>query len=360
MSRNNFGIFFLGIIVVIIFIISFIYLEAGGDIDFFKNFNIPEFNKKPETNSQIEKENDLLRRIETAFTLNEFSKTKDLIYDYISSYPQGENLKKVYLLASKVYYYEKDYEKTIDFLSKIFNNYNTDLEKEGVKLLTKACVEIDSFNPLGYGLLAMAEKNLKEDFIYLGLGYQNVYARNYNEAIKNFLNVRGEEGFKGLARVYIEMGDYSNAIENYLKYFYIAQKNTTQYENMKNSFLKQALFYADKISKSNPEEALRYYKAIIDNFNNEAESDIALLKSAKINIAKKKYDEAISYLDRALKNNITNSDEEAMFLIAQTYYLINRKDISYEIFTSFLKKYPDSLRKEEVREWLNLIKKEIY
>ncbi|MCX7821504.1 MAG: tetratricopeptide repeat protein [Brevinematales bacterium] len=352
--REKGSFLFLGISLVLFFVIIFVFMEI--DLDSLKlKEKLINWDKKEEARENREER--LLNSIKVAIELKNTEKAKELIYDYSVNFPQGRYLSEVNFLAAEAYYMEKDYEKAVDFIVKAARE-NTDTKI--ILLMSKIAVEMDRFNPILYSELTIAERNIKADYIYIGLGYQNIYSKIYDEAIKCFLRVQNEEGFKGLARAYIEKGDYEKAIENYLKFFSIADKNNLSYESVKKAFLKQTLYYADKLYEAKNQSFTNYYKILSDNFSEEIEGEISMVKLAGFYINKKEYNEAIKYLEKALSNKINDKDEEATYLLAQLYYAKGNKSKSYQIFNSFLQKYPLSSRISEIKEWISLLKKEIY
>lgn len=352
--RDRGAFLFLGFSIVLFVIVIFIIMEVDIDkINFFEKF------KKVQTKEIIQfDEEKLFNNIKIALDLKNKEKARDLIYNYFINYPDGKYLSEVTFLAAELYYFEKDYEKAIDFLVKEMK-YNTQNQK-ALFLMSKIAVEIDRFNPVLYSQLTISEKEVKEDYIYIGLGYQNIYSKLYDEAIRCFLRLNNEEGLKGLARAYIEKGDYEKAIESYLKFFRIIDKNNKQYESVKIAFLKQTLYYANKLFEAKKENCTNYYNILAENFYDELEGEISLIKLATFYINKKDYLNSIKYIQKALNNKITEQDENATFLLGQTYYLNGNKRESFQIFNTFSQKYPSSQKIPEVKEWISLLKKEIY
>ncbi len=352
--RDRGAFLFLGFSIVLFFIVIFVVMEVDIDkIDFFEKF------KKVEKKEVIQDDEEkLFNNIKIALDLKNKEKARNLIYDYFINYPSGKYLSEVAFLAAELYYDEKDYEKAIDFLVKA-RKYNVQNQK-ALFLMSKIAVEIDRFNPVLYSELTIAEKEVKADYIYIGLGYQNIYSKLYDEAIRCFSRVNDEEGFKGLARAYIEKGDYEKAIESYLKFFSIVDKNNKQYESVKIAFLKQTLYYANKLFDAKKENCTNYYNILAENFYDEVEGEVSLIKLANFYINKKDYINSIKYLQKALNNKITEQDEDATFLLGQTYYLNGNKRESFQIFNTFSQKYPSSQKIPEVKEWISLLKKEIY
>ncbi len=265
-------------------------------------------------------------------------------------------------LAGKLFYEIKDYENSINFLEKVLNdeNYcNAGTEYNALIILSKVARGLEKFNPEVFALLSKYVKDYRSEELYISLGYQLIYSKVYDEAIKFFERVSGEEGFIGKARASIEKGDYKKAIESYIKYFEIADCLNEKYLKVKEAFIKQTFYYANKLYEAkNYKEALYYYGLLSKTFPDEPQSDFAMLKCGLILAESKEYNRAIDFLKSVLKNNFTNCDEEALYNLGILYYSVNQKQKSFEIFTSFVRNYPGSSRKNEAEEWINLIKKE--
>ncbi|MGC8765472.1 MAG: tetratricopeptide repeat protein [Brevinematia bacterium] len=365
MRRESLALF-IGVSIFLFFLLTFLFFDFNNFKEWLsRSFSISK-NKISFTNSNITKEVDkeveIINSINLSLELKDYDRAKVKIDTYFENFSHSTNISKVYFLAGKLFYEIKDYDRAIAFLEKSLkneNSCNSDIEHEGILLISKLGREIERFDPVVFGILSKYARAYRSEEIAVSLGYQLIYARAYDEAIKIFSKFQGEEALIGLARAYIEKGDYKNAINSYIRYFDVADSLSEKFYKVRAAFLKQTLYYADKTYEAkNYKEASYYYELLAKTFPDREESDVALLKIGLISIQNKDYTNAISFLERALKNKPTNSNEESMYYLGVSYYSAGQRQKSFETFVTFLNTFPTSSRTDSVKEWLELIKKE--
>jgi tetratricopeptide (TPR) repeat protein len=114
------------------------------------------------------------------------------------------------------------------------------------------------------------------------------------------------------------------------------------------------------IAENKPEEAIKVLSKIAENKNAFMLNDLAALRVAEIEFARKKYEKSEKILERLNKENKPeiNPDKTA-FLLGKIYYKTGKLNESLKVFNNFLEKYPNSLYLSVIRENIKLIKEEI-
>ncbi len=114
------------------------------------------------------------------------------------------------------------------------------------------------------------------------------------------------------------------------------------------------------IDENKPEEAIKVLSKIAENKSAFILNDIAALRIAEIEIARKNYKKSEEILERLNKENkpVINPDKTA-YLLGKIYYKMGKLNESLKVFNNFLEKYPNSLYLSVIRENIKLIKEEI-
>jgi tetratricopeptide (TPR) repeat protein len=191
------------------------------------------------------------------------------------------------------------------------------------------------------------------------LGYAYLFKKDYTQALIYFNNAGGEFSFAGRARSYIEQGKYQEAIQEYMNYFN-AYSQGKIYDGMKKAFVKQALYYSDKLLEVKlVEKAESYLSKIAELFPKDDAADEALIKLSDLCLKTKKYDSALYYICKALNNNPTYYDDQALYQKGIILYQMNRKKEALDVFKDFKSRYPQSVCFSKADEWVKLIQKDL-
>lgn len=333
-----------------IILFLFILLIAGG---VYYYYNFIKLNDKR-----------LLDKIKIAYEFNNTEKMNEYIAEFISNYPESQYKNEVLILASKFFFQNKEYKKSEKYIyiilsdNKLINNVYV----EAANILGKIKNEYEIFDPVVVNYLEnayyKADPKLQSE-ININLGYQYLYKKDYKTAINYFSRNNDENSYIGLARVYIEMGNYPDAIEIYKKYFELFPYSE-KYEKVKKAFLKQCFYYSKFLKDAKKYEmSILYFLTIVNTFPNEDYSDIALYEISDIYYINKDYNNALDFLNKVLVNQNTYYDEQALYKKAIVMYEISKKRESLQLFKKFKELYPASSLIKNVDDWIEIISKDL-
>ncbi len=310
------------------------------------------------------RDEELYKKIKSAYEMKDYQKTLDLSSDFLTDYPESDFQYKVLSITAGVFYDQRDYNKARQILQKIFAGSPRDSADfvDAVVLLGAISKEYEKYDPVVLNYLEDAylkADNSKKPFLAVYLAYQYFYKKDYINAVTYFNNGPDEEDMIGRARVYIEQGYYPQAIQEYLNYFN-AYPKTERYERMKSAFIKQSFFYAEVLKKSKEyQKAIQYFLNIINIFPQDPAADQGLIKIADIYAINKDYKNAALFLDKALQNSMTNSDEEALYNKAVLFYEWKKKQEAIKLFKDLQEKHPDGIYTGKAKEWIDIINKDL-
>jgi tetratricopeptide (TPR) repeat protein len=358
---------FLGFILFLFFLIIFLFVDFNGakNVKEFLTNKVFSIGKKEEV--KLEEDEVLFKKITVSFELKDFVKVRELANEFLLKFPDSKLVKGVYYYVGYVFYEEKDLEKAKEFFKKAISKggeISTERKIEIIKLLGNISRTEERYDSFVLAFLedVIVNEKVEDSTLFVLLGYQYLYAKLYDKALVAFEEANSSDGIIGLARVNIEKGNYTEAINNYLKYFNYpgVDSKSQQYARVKEAFLKQTLYYANRLFEAKKyDEAISNYATIYNLFINEKESDEALVKSAIIFLEKKEYEKSLECLKKAIVNIPKNCDELAMYYTAVVYYNMGKKKESYQTFCNFLSVFPSSDRAKEAEEWKILIRKEL-
>lgn len=108
----------------------------------------------------------------------------------------------------------------------------------------------------------------------------------------------------------------------------------------------EAFYYLGRLS-INPDSALSYYQRVINNYAQSRYADISYLEIAKINIARKKYKNAIVTLNELLRKfPDTHLKDETMFWLGVSYVSSDQKKQGISILENLRTMFPKSVWSE--------------
>ncbi len=276
----------------------------------------------------------------------------------------GWNVRCHCLRCATIFFQKKEFDISKNYIEEVVSSAHIDNDDyiNAVILLGKIAKEYERFDPVTINYLEDAYFKadvIKRGEIAIYLGYANLYIKNYNDSLGFFNNASGEYSIIGRARVYIEQGKYPEAIQEYLNYFSSFPKSIN-FDNVKNAFLKQTLFYSEYLIQAKVyDKAIEYLLNIVNLFPKDDMSDSALLKIASIYSINKDYNTALNFINKALNNSVTAGDEEAYYQKALTYYEMNQKKESLVLFQEFKDRYPSGYYSQKTDEWIKLISKDL-
>jgi TolA-binding protein len=312
---------------------------------------------------QNEDSETLYRKICESFDLKEYQKALDLSSDFLAEYPESNYRIKVLYLTAEIFYLQKDLNKAKQIIQKIF----TDTTAEGpdyiqaVELSGNIAREIGIFDPIINNHLESAYMKAdpnEKSRISIYLGYQALFKKDYTESLRYFSESPPDEGIIGRARVYIEKGNYPQAIQEYLNFFN-AYPGDERYDRVRTAFIKQSIYYAGLLKTDKDyTKAIQYYLNIVNQFPNDPDASIALLGMAEIYSINKDYKNAVLILNKVLKKQ-DKSEEEALYQKAIIYYQCNKKNEAIHYFKELQDKYPAGAYGKKAGEWIDLITKDI-
>lgn len=308
------------------------------------------------------------QRVKVAYEMNDPKKAMGYVEDFLVEFPNSKLRNKVTLTAATIFFENKDYSSAKKYALNVIDTLNKDDRKsessdyiDAIILLGKVAKENGFYEPTVINFLEdvyMKADEGKRSEIAIYLGYANLYQKNYTNALRYFNSITGEYSIIGRARVYIDQNKYPEAIQEYLNYFTVYPKSE-RYENVRIAFIKQTLFYADQQTRAKDfDQAVRYLLNIVNYFPRDNSADEALVRIARIYQQNGNFNEALSFLNKALNNSVTESDDQALFVKGTVFYDQGKKSEAARTFQELADKYPKSLYYKKSMEWKDLIAQE--
>lgn len=359
MNRTERTIAIFAILCLVAFIVGFSYLL------FFSGKSVVSVQKLGIFVAADEK---AWQRVKVAYDMNDPKKAMGYVEDFLVEYPNSKFRNKVTLIAASVFFDNKDYSGARKYALNVIDTLNKDDKKselsdyiDAIILLGKVSKENGFYEPTVVNFLEdvyMKADDAKKSDIAVYLGYANLYQKNYTNALRFFNSVNGEYSIIGRARVYIDQSRYPEAIQEYLNYF-TAYPNSERYENVRIAFVKQTLFFADQLKRAKEyDQAVRYLLNVASYFPKDNSADEALVRIAQIYQINKNYAQALSFLNKALNNSVTEGDDLALYVKGTVYYDQGNASESARSFQELTEKYPKSLYYKRALEWKQLIAQE--
>jgi len=187
------------------------------------------------------------------------------------------------------------------------------------------------------------------------LGYLYFYAGNTKKAEDYFKEVDNTYAKLGLARIYLLTGRRERALE--LLYDI---KEFVPDKALIELYYDELFRYAnDLFKKAFYEEAIFYFKKISLKMPDTLYSEFSLYKLANYYYDRNEYKLALKYISSLISNSIYAKDQDGFILKGIIMYKTRNYNEALQIFNNFLKRYPSSMRKSEVREWKALCERSI-
>jgi tetratricopeptide (TPR) repeat protein len=303
-----------------------------------------------------------LRRISISYEVSDYNKVLELGSDFLFNYPQSKNKNKILIKMAESFLQKKDFDRTRKYLREIFDSKEIDAldYSDAAIVLGKVARETEAYDTAAVNYLESAfikANEAKRSEIANYLGYLYLYGKDYQGALKYFSQGSGELSIIGQSRVYIEKGDYPGAIREYLNFFNAYPKGV-YFEAVKSAFLKQSLYYAEKLEEAKSySEALNYLSNVVFLFPRDPSSEKACIEIVDIYNTKKEYAHALSYLNRAMVNS-SSQNELVFYKKGLVLYEMNQKKKALEVFQKLKEQFPDRSYSKKSDEWIELISKE--
>ena len=301
---------------------------------------------------------------ENSYLSGNYEAAIDSLNEYISyGYKNNNTQKARYYLAASLKNLSKYTLAKRRLLDVINNNTRTTFYVEAIVDYAEICRIEKQYNRF---ILTKLEDvvhskpdNLIEDNIFLELGYQYLFAKDYLKAMDSFLKTSSELGLLGRARVNIKLGEPESAFkiyEDFLRFY-----PSSRYKaDVKKAFLKQVTAYAlTKRKQKKFVEAIIYFSRIVKNFPDSPESEYALYKIGESYYDLKNYTKALSFYYKVTEDINTKMDDDALYYIGLTYYKMSKFAESYKAFNLLINKYPGSIYLNRAKQWVIQLKKDL-
>lgn len=364
MNRTEKTIAVFAIVCLLIFTAGLAYLLffSGKSVSLFRGKNFL---------SAVSGETRALQRAAVAYELRDEAKALEAVQDFLVDHPKSRFRNKATLIAANVFFDRKDYSgarkhalSVIDTLSRsdAKSEASVDDYVDSIILLGKISKETGFFEPSVVNFLedsyVKADAEKKSD-IAVYLGYANLYAKNHTNALRYFNSVSGEWALIGRARVYIDQNKYPEAIQEYLNYF-STYPRSERWENVKYAFVRQSFFYADQLQKAGLfAQSVQYFLNVANYFPRDNAADEALVRAAEVYARHRDYSNALNFLNRALANSVTASDDRALYQKGLIYYQQGKMPESARVFQDLIDKHPKSALIPKSREWIRVMAREM-
>ena len=187
------------------------------------------------------------------------------------------------------------------------------------------------------------------------LGYLYFYAGNTKKAEDYFKEVDNTYAKLGLARIYLLTGRRERALE----LLYDIKEFVPDKAPIELYYDELFRYANDLFKKAFYEEAIFYFKKISLKMPDTLYSELSLYKLANYYYDRNEYKPALKYINSLISNSIYAKDQNGFILKGIIMYKTGNYNEALQIFNNFLKRYPSSRRKSEVREWKALCERSI-
>lgn len=314
----------------------------------------------PTKNYSSQTEETTCRKIEVAYDISDYAKALNLIADFLVDYPDSTCRSRVMTVAANILYAKGDYDGAKNYVAKVVSIPNVDVRDfvDSVIVLGKIQKQSRTYDPVAQNYLEDAYLKAspdKQPEIAEYLGYAYLYKKDYNTAVKYFSISIGEQSLIGRAEVYLAGGKPPEAIAEFENIFSL-YPTCDSISNIQDRYVRVVSDYAKNLKIAGEyDRAVEYYLKIVNRFPAVPQADEALLAVAHIYYEHKRYEPALSFLDLALGNAVTNKDDEALYLRGLVEYDMNKKVEAIADFKKLTERYPQSEFVDEAKEWIDVI-----
>jgi len=181
------------------------------------------------------------------------------------------------------------------------------------------------------------------------------YAGNTKKAEDYFKEVDNTYAKLGLARIYLLTGRRERALE----LLYDIKEFVPDKAPIELYYDELFRYANDLFKKAFYEEAIFYFKKISLKMPDTLYSELSLYKLANYYYDRNEYKPALKYINSLISNSIYAKDQNGFILKGIIMYKTGNYNEALQIFNNFLKRYPSSRRKSEVRDWKALCERSI-
>ncbi len=187
------------------------------------------------------------------------------------------------------------------------------------------------------------------------LGFLYLKAQKYEMAEETFTGLDSNVAQFGLARVYIDTGNYKRGmdiLENLLAH------NTTG--KLSAYYLYNLYEYAEILfEKKLFNESIALYKNLLLHAPNSIYAELASYKLATYYYGKGNYKDALQFIDKTMSNQRSEKDEDAYLLKGFIYYDDRDFVRALKVFNNFPKRFPESTKLNTARDWEEMCERSI-
>ncbi len=290
----------------------------------------------------------------------------------IVKYPKTSALTESYFYIGKCYeklkLYRLAYMKYAYLIKNNRSSLNEDLRKEVLVRLAHINI-LKQYSEEGidqlYGLLNTSFNKEFRSRVYTELGHTYLKLGRFEKSKRMFdisLTEYGgnEEAILGKARSYKHMGHDTQAYNLYdyfLKYYGAISQYTG---DVRRSYREQA--YQSGLSafrRGHYSAAISFFRRILIHFPYDRKAENALYWTGESYFAMKKFNTALGYFNRVLRNGYYHKDQDAQIKKGYAYFLSKRFDLAAREFQTYLRNYPRGRHASVAREWKMMSSKEL-
>ncbi len=302
---------------------------------------------------------------------DEISNSIDLFSKIIAKYPGTKAAAEAYFYIG--HGYEKLGLKRLAYLKYVYalkNNRHRNDALDGEVRTRIARLRLErNYNAEGiHQLLSVIGNSDDKNFRgrgYTELGHAYLKQGKFDEARRMFDTALMEDGdnedaILGKARCLMRLGQSSDAYTAYENYFKMYKDYDPYFGDVKKSYVDQVFSSGRRYYKTGHyNAAIGNFKRLLRTFPDGARSESAIYWIGASYLALGKYETAIHYFDKVIKNDNSEMDEEARYKKAQTYFIAKRYDIAASEFQNYLNNYPKGKYLVPARKWREECEREL-
>ncbi len=191
--------------------------------------------------------------------------------------------------------------------------------------------------------------------LYVEVGYLLLDLGEYRRAEAALKRVDSPVSKLGLARLYLQTGEYRKGIE--------LLEGLLEYDKtgaIKNYYIKNLFDYAEALyGKKKYPEAIELFEKVDMEGVGTTYQELALYRLAEYYYETHDNGKSIRMIDKLLENGISLKDPDALMMKGFIYYDKREFVRALKVFNEFIKRYPQSDMVPHVREWKAMTERSI-
>ena len=289
----------------------------------------------------------------------------------IAKYPNSSSAVEAYYLIAQSYekmgLHRLAYMKYTCLLKNTLNK-PAQLENEVRARLAKLSIMREQTEEGVNGLLNALNNSSDPTFrsrVYAELGCNKLRAGNLKDAMRMFdiaLNENGsnEEAILGKATTFRRLGEDNKAFDLY-EYFLRFFGSFSQYEkHVRASYLTHIYDSGLQAFKRGEHfKAMEFFNRLINYFPPSEKTEDALFYIGESNYALKRYNNALTYYERVLSNDIHTRDGDARIKSGYSYFMLKKFDLAAREFQLYIRYYPNGRHIAIARKWYDMCLREL-